>query len=134
MSLREPLSHRRVPGVRLMIATAVLGGIAAVAGVVATLVSANGNIAPPTLPGLASPAALSGQSTEPVLPAGLPTGLPSLPGTLPSDLPSLPTGLPTALPTGLPTALPTGLPTALPTGLPTALPTGLPSLPGGGAG
>lgn len=112
MSLGEPLSRRRPPGVRLMVATGVLGGIAAVVGVVTALVSANGNIAPPTLPGLGSPAGLSGQTTEPSGPAGPPAGLPSLP-----------TGLPTALPTNLPTALPTDLPTDLSS-----------LLPGGGAG
>lgn len=120
MTLGEPLSHRCSSGVRLMIATAALGGIAAAAGVVTTLISANGNIAPPTVPGLAPPAGLSWQpTTGPSLPAGLPIGLPSLPAGLPSDLP---------------TALPSGLPTALPTGLPTALPTDLSSLLPGGAG
>ena len=125
MTLGEPLNHRRSSGVRLMIAAAALGGIAAAVGVVTTLVSANGNIAPPTVPGLAPPAGLSGQpTTGPSLPAGLPTGLPSLPPGLPSDLP-----------TALPSGLPADLPTALPTGLPTALPTGLSSLlPGGAAG
>jgi hypothetical protein len=103
MSLREPLSHRRFPGVRLMIATGVLGGIAAVIGVVTALVSANGNIAPPTLPGLGSPAGLSGQATEPAIPAGSPTQLPSLPT-------GLPTGLPTALPSDLSSLLPGGGP------------------------
>jgi hypothetical protein len=108
MTAREPLSHRRFSGVRLMIATGVIGGMAVVTGVVAVLVSANGNIAPPTLPGLAPSAGLSGQSAGPSLPAGLPTGLPSLPTTLPSGMPSLPTGLPTALPTDLSSLLPGG--------------------------
>jgi hypothetical protein len=84
-----------------MAATGALGGIAVVVGVVTALVSANGNVQPPTLPGLGSPAGLSGPSG----PAGLPTGLPSLP-----------TDLPTALPTGLPTALPSDLSSLLPTG------------------
>lgn len=98
---------------RLMIATGVLGGIAAVVGLVTALVSSNGNIPPPTLPGLGPPAALSTQTPAPSGPAGLPTGLPSLP-----------TGLPTALPTELPTDLPTALPTDLPTDLSSLLPGG----------
>jgi hypothetical protein len=91
-----------------MTATGALGGIAAAVGVVTALVSANGNIAPPTLPGLGSPASLSGQTIGPSGPSGLST-----------DLPSLPTDLPTTLPTGLPTDLPTALPTDLSSLLPT---------------
>ena len=90
-----------------MVATGALGGIAAVVGVVAALLSANGNVQPPTLPGLGSPAGLSGPATPSALttgpsgPAGLPTGLPSLPA-------DLPTALPTALPSDLSSLLPTG--------------------------
>lgn len=98
----EAPCYQRFPGFRLMIVSAILGGCAAVAGGVAAVASANGNITPPVLPGVASPAGLPQQSPGP----GVPTGVPSVPGA-PSGLPSIPE-LPTSLPS-LP-AIPTGFP------------------------
>lgn len=98
----EAPGYRRLPGFRLMIVSAVLGGCAVAAGVVAALASANGDIAPPAPPGAVSPAGLPQQSPGP----GVPTGMPSVPGA-PSELPSIPQ-FPTSLPS-MP-AMPAGFP------------------------
>jgi hypothetical protein len=113
---------QRFPHFRNITVAAVLGGCAMVAGAVAVSASANGNIGPPTLPGMASPSGLPRQVPTAGVPTGLPTGLLTGPGFgpgNPSRLPSVP-----ATPSGFPSIphLPTDLPSV--PGMPTSLPTG----------